>query len=104
MPVRWSRMYSWLAPSCALASASAAQSPGAEARVARLTGRVADAVGVAIVNAEVLVARTTIHAETASDGRFELPRIPAGPVEVVVRRLGFSPATIALELSAGGAS
>jgi len=101
MPVRWFRMYSWLAAFCALASASAAQSPGADARVARLTGRVADAVGAAIVRAEVLVSRTTIHAETASDGRFELSGIPAGPVEVVVRRLGFSPATIALELSAG---
>jgi hypothetical protein len=54
MLVRWSRMYSWLAVFCALASASEAQSPGADARVARLTGRVADAVGVAIVNAEVL--------------------------------------------------
>jgi hypothetical protein len=78
-----------------------AQGATTEARHARLTGRVADAVGSAIVKAEVLVTNTTFRAETGTDGRFELSGLPSGPVEVVVRRLGFAPAKIALELADG---
>jgi hypothetical protein len=84
-----------------LAQTGATQPPSAEARVARVTGRVADAVGAAIVKAEILVSSTSIHAESGTDGRFELAGVPAGPVELIVRRLGFSPAKIALDLSVG---
>lgn len=90
-----------LALFCVTASTTVAQSAATEVRVARLTGRVADAVGAAIVKAEILVTNTTIRAETGSDGRFELAGLPAGPVEVIVRRLGFSPAKIPLELAVG---
>ena len=72
-----------------------------ESRVARLTGRVADALGAAIVKAEILVTNTTIRAETGTDGRFELVNLPSGPVEVIVRRIGFSPAKIPLQLGTG---
>lgn len=68
---------------------------------ARITGRVADAVGSAIVKAEIVVTNTTFRAETGTDGRFDLGGLPSGPVEVIVRRLGFSPAKIPLELGAG---
>lgn len=80
-------------------SASGAQN-GGEQR-ARVTGRVADAVGAAVVKAEILVTNTAIHGESGADGRFALTGLPAGPVEVVVRRLGFSPAKIALDLAPG---
>ena len=79
----------------------AVQSTPTEARSARLTGRVHDAVGSAIVKAEILVTNTSFRAETGTDGRFELAGLPSGPVEVVVRRLGFSPAKIPLELGSG---
>jgi hypothetical protein len=86
---------------CTVGSAGVAQSGRIEAKPARLTGRVADAVGAAIVKAEVLVANTSLHVETGTDGRFDLGGLPSGPVEVVVRRLGFSPAKIPLELGDG---
>lgn len=101
MPVRWGRFYASVVALSVLASAGAAQAPNGDARVARLTGRVADAVGGAIVKAEIRVANTSVHGETGSDGRFELAGVPAGPIEVVVRRLGFSPAKIALDLAVG---
>ena len=83
------------------ASNAFAQAGSAEARLVRLTGRVADAVGAAIVKAEILVSNTTFRTETGSDGRFELAGLPSGSVEVTVRRLGFSPAKIPLELEMG---
>jgi hypothetical protein len=53
------------------------------------------------VKAEILVTNTAFRAETGTDGRFELTGLPAGPVEVIVRRLGFSPAKIPLQLDSG---
>ena len=90
-----------LALLCAIASTATAQGRSSDARSARVTGRVADAVGTAIVRAEVRVTNTAFRAETGDDGRFELTGLPSGPVEVVVRRLGFAPAKIALELGDG---
>src|SRR4051812_7134806 len=90
-----------LALICVTASTAAAQDRSSEPRVARLTGRVADAVGAAIVKAEILVTNTRFRAETGTDGRFELADLPSGPVEVIVRRIGFSPAKIPLDLGAG---
>jgi hypothetical protein len=87
---------------CGTASALGAQvGSGGASSPARLTGRVADAVGAAIVKAEIVVTNTAFRAETGTDGRFELGGLPSGPVELIVRRLGFSPAKIPLELGAG---
>ena len=97
-----SRNHAAIALLFASASALAAQG-SVESRPARLTGRVADAVGAAIVKAEVLVTNTSYHAETGTDGRFELGGLPAGSVEVIVRRIGFAPAKIPLELGSGEA-
>ena len=83
---------------CAVGSTTAAQGSPSDPRHARVTGRVADAVGTAIVKAEVRVTNTGARTETGDDGRFDLTGLPSGPIEVVVRRLGFAPATIALEL------
>lgn len=85
----------------AFTPAAAAQSGRLEHRAARVTGRVADAVGSAIAAAEILVSKTHVRAASGTDGRFELSGVPAGSVEVVVRRLGFAPATILLELDEG---
>jgi carboxypeptidase-like protein len=84
--------------SCFIAAWAVAQTPSTNAHAAHLTGRVADAVGGAISNAEIVVSNTAIHVESGRDGRFELTSIPSGPVEVIVRRLGYSPAKIALQL------
>jgi len=101
MQSRSSRIWVTIALLCAAANAAEGQSPAAEPRVARLTGRVADALGYSIPKAEILVTNTTLHAESGSDGRFELANLPSGPVEVIVRRLGFSPAKISLDLTTG---
>lgn len=100
------RWYTTVALTCAALSALharalVAQGTPTEAHAARLTGRVADALGSAIVKAEIVVTNTSFRAETGTDGRFELAGLPSGPVEVVVRRLGFSPAKIPLELGSG---
>lgn len=103
MRVRIPRSCAALALVCATAHGLMAQTNSAAVRVSRVTGRVADAVGTAIAKAEVLVTNTEIRGETGSDGRFDLDGVPAGPIEIVVRRLGYSPAKIPLELDAGEA-
>ena len=101
MQSRSSRVGMTVAALCIAAATTRAQAPATDARVARLTGRVADALGYSIPKAEILVTNTSLHVESGSDGRFELPNVPSGSVEVIVRRLGFSPAKIALELATG---
>jgi hypothetical protein len=86
---------------CALASGLRAQGASGEVHPTRLTGRVADAFGAAIGKAEIIVTNTAFRAETGTDGRFELAGLPAGSIEVIVRRLGFAPAKIPLELGDG---
>ena len=78
-----------------------AQAGSAATSTARLSGRVADAVGAAIVKAEILVPNTSLRTESGSDGRFELASLPAGDVDVVVRRLGFAPAKFTVQLGSG---
>src|SRR5215218_8288888 len=101
LPSRMCRAATLCTLVCGAASNAFAQGGSAEARLVRLTGRVADALGAAIVKAEILVTNTTYRAETGSDGRFELTNLPSGPVEVIVRRIGFSPAKIPLDLGGG---
>jgi hypothetical protein len=92
----------WFAIASLLIMPAAAQSQArTEPSVARLTGRVSDALGYSIAKAEILVTNTKLHAESGSDGRFDLSNLPAGSVEVIVRRIGFSPAKIALDLTSG---
>jgi hypothetical protein len=100
MQSRVSRFSIALALLGSIGALASAQTPSSEGR-ARLTGRVADAMGYSIPKAEILVTNTALHAESGTDGRFEVVGLPTGPVEVVVRRIGFSPAKIALELRSG---
>jgi hypothetical protein len=101
--MRVSLLNRWVFFAAVASTSSLRAQVGASAAVtpARLTGRVADAVGAAIVKAEIIVTNTSFRAETGNDGRFELAGLPSGPVEVIVRRLGFSPAKIPLDLGAG---
>ena len=101
MQYRFPRSWAILAVACTSASSLGAQVRSDAPIPARVTGRVADAVGAAIVKAEIVVTNTNYRAESGTDGRFELVGLPTGPVEVIVRRLGFSPAKIPLELGSG---
>ncbi|HEX5635017.1 MAG TPA: TonB-dependent receptor plug domain-containing protein, partial [Gemmatimonadales bacterium] len=76
--------------------ASAAAAQGATVR-----GRVVDAASATpVAEAEVLVGSVR-RATTAEDGTFELRGLPAGTLELTVRRLGFAPAARRLALAAG---
>jgi DHA1 family bicyclomycin/chloramphenicol resistance-like MFS transporter len=54
-----------------IAAFASGQTP-APAGQARLTGRVADAMGYSIPKAEILVTNTALHTESGTDGRFEV--------------------------------
>ncbi len=62
----------------------------------RVTGRVVGADGEAVANASVSVQGTTIGGYSAEDGRFMLNNVPAGPQVLVVRRIGYKRASMAL--------
>ena len=58
---------------CAIASTATAQGGSSDPRPARVTGRVADAVGSAIVKAEIRVTNTSFRAETGTTGDSSSP-------------------------------
>lgn len=61
----------------------------------RIVGRVVDATtGQGITDAGVQVVGTTLGVQTGVDGRFTLPKVPAGTVTIQVRRIGFVAKTI----------
>jgi hypothetical protein len=101
MRFRSSQLLAAIVLPCTVAGVAAAQDASVAVRPVRLTGRVADVVGSAIAKAEIRVTNTSFHAETGTDGRFELTGLPSGSVEVIVRRLGFAPAKIPLQLDSG---
>jgi hypothetical protein len=73
--------------------------------LAALGGRVVDAGGAGVAGAEVEV-EITLHGQTRkaltdADGRFEIPGLPAGPVDLRVSAQGFHPAQSGAELEAG---
>lgn len=78
-----------LVPAPRDAAAPAAQEAG------RITGRVTSArTGEPVAGARVSVAGTQLSVQTAPDGRFTLPRVPAGSRDVRVERMGFAPKSV----------
>ena len=67
-----------------------------------ITGTVSRvAAGVRLTNVIVGVSGSGIAASTGADGRFVLPRVPAGPQTLQVRSLGFAPLAVPVEVVAG---
>jgi len=64
-----------------------------------LTGRVVDQRGVVVADANVSVQGARASAKTGADGQFRLGGLPAGTRTVFVRRIGFAPQQIAVDLS-----
>jgi TonB-dependent receptor len=61
----------------------------------RIIGRVVDAVqGAPVAGAQVDVVDAPIRAVSALDGRYTLAGVPAGPVSVRVRMIGFAPKVV----------
>lgn len=63
----------------------------------RLTGVVTDTARQPLAGVRVSVVGTALAAATDSAGRFVLAGIPAGPLRVAFRRLGFEPDTLVLD-------
>ncbi|HKW11851.1 MAG TPA: TonB-dependent receptor [Gemmatimonadaceae bacterium] len=76
--------------------------PTPVAATAKLIGTVTDTSGVPLPRAEVwLLTDNALRTITNDSGHFELPGLPAGPVTLGVRRLGFESATFSAVLKAG---
>jgi len=64
-------------------------------------GVVRDSAGFGIADAEVTLRGSALRIQTDQEGRFELAKVPAGPLTVRVRRLGFRPDTVDIMVMAG---
>ena len=71
----------------------------AQGTTSAVIGTVRDSAREPLVAARVLAARTSVLSDSA--GRFTLEGLPAGRVTVSVRRLGYEPADLVLDLIAG---
>lgn len=71
----------------------------AQATLASLVGTVKDTAGVPISKARLEVGSTMALSD--STGRFMLPGLPSGSSKLLVRRLGFEPLDVTLDLVAG---
>ena len=69
-----------------------------------VSGFVRDTLGLAIVGAELSIDGSSLRTLSAGDGRYLLSGVPPGEVRMRVRRLGFRPTVMDLELGAGGLS
>jgi len=80
----------------ALARTGSAQETGT------VTGTVTRSEGGELSSVSVSVASTGQSTVTGTDGKYTLRRVPAGPQSIVFRWLGYRPATVQVEVPAGG--
>ena len=73
----------------------------AQAPLTTLVGVVRDSAGIPVPGAEVWLRGSDLYTHTAENGGFRLPGAPPGAVRVTVRRMGFEPTTIELQLRSG---
>ena len=73
----------------------------AQAPLATLVGMVRDSAGHPVPGVEVWIRGSDIYTHTGENGGFRLPGAPSGAVKVTVRRMGFEPATVDLQLHSG---
>jgi len=64
-----------------------------------ITGRVTNAGGVPVENARVSVQGAVASAETQKDGTFTLAGVPPGTQSVLIRRVGYTPVEMPLDVS-----
>jgi hypothetical protein len=66
--------------------------------VGTFDGLVTDTTLAPLADAEVTVLRTSLKVRTGTNGRFRITQLPAGQYVIIVRRLGFHPASGILEV------
>ena len=72
------------------------------AQTATVSGRVVDAQsGAPVPTAQVIIVGTTIGSAVDNEGRFRLTNVPISSRQIRVRGIGYSPTTVALNLTAG---
>lgn len=71
----------------------------ATAQSAPLVGIVRSAGGLTLEDAHVQVLSMRLSATTDARGRFRFENLPVGPHDITVRRLGYSPITVRVELT-----
>lgn len=74
----------------------------AQERRVTLTGRIADSTGAAVVGAEVGLAGSRARTLSDASGVYRLHDVPLGRSQLVVRRLGFRPATVDVDAAQPG--
>ena len=68
---------------------------GAPPNTGRIVGRVIDAAsGQGLPDVGIQVVGTTLGAQSGVDGRYTLVNVPAGPITIQLRRLGFQPKSV----------
>lgn len=87
------------AATCLVASTLRAQA--GEVGTGGISGAVRDSTGAAIVGAEITLQGGSLRAETDDRGQFLLAKVPAGQLQLQVRRIGFRPDTVQLMVMAG---
>lgn len=92
-------------PAVANADVNASGSGGAQpapAGSAVIVGTVTNAGGVPVADARVSVQGTNAAASTAADGSFTITGVPPGTQAVLVRRVGYAPTQIPIDVKAAG--
>jgi hypothetical protein len=87
------------AATCLIASTLRGQA--GEVGTGGISGAVRDSTGAAIVGAEIKLQGGNLRAETDERGQFLLAKVPAGQLQLQVRRIGFKPDTVDLMVMAG---
>jgi hypothetical protein len=87
-----------LASSC-LASAAGAQR--GEVGTGGINGLVRDSTGIPVVGAQITVGGSTMVAETDDGGRFVLAKAAPGETSIRIRRIGYRPDTVRVNVLAG---
>lgn len=98
-PVRWRSALACVV--CTLAMATTARSQDNRPATGAIDGRVRDAAGRAVAGAELTIQGTTIRVETDDAGEVRIKNVPAGDLELRIRRLGFRPDTSRIRVQAG---
>lgn len=89
----------WFALSLAVVVSGSAR---AGAQKVKVRGFVRDSVGAAIPEADVSIPASRLLTRTNDSGAFELDHVPAGRIELSVRRLGFMPQSLQLDVPPAG--
>lgn len=89
------------APAVDLEVIGAARAPATPARTGLVRGRLVESQGRPVAGAELRIFPGATRLVTDSTGTFTLPEGPAGTREFLVRRLGYAPLMVSVEVTAG---